>query len=271
MKKITLDEVKKQLLELLTVFDGICKKYGLKYTIFYGTLLGAVRHKGFIPWDDDIDVAMPRPDYEKLIEIINKENCGLDENYVFSKDRGKGTYYSFVKFMDKRFPIRCPNHIEVPYLFLDVFPLDGVPDSEEEETKLNKFMRKWTIIAGMCQWYTMDSWWGFIAYIIGWWAYLGTIICIGRTRAVKKLNSYIDVYPFEKSKKCKVHFFSYCCKSISTDMFDEYCEIEFEGRKFSAIKRWDECLTSLYGDYMQLPPPEKRRSRHYMKYYKKEK
>ena len=69
MKKLTLDEIKKTELEILLYFDRICRKNGLKYSMCAGTLLGAVRHQGFIPWDDDIDLSMPRPDYEQLNEM----------------------------------------------------------------------------------------------------------------------------------------------------------------------------------------------------------
>ncbi len=266
-KRVTLEETKRACLDLLTDFDAICKKYNLKYSIYYGTLLGAVRHKGFIPWDDDVDVVMPRPDYERLVELIQSGAFKEDKNHDFFMDRGKGAYYNFLKFMDTRYPIHCPNHIEAPYLFLDVFPLDGVPDDEEEFKKIYRKERKWVIIAGMCQWYTMDRWWGFIAYVIGWWAYLGAM-CIGAKRCVKKFHEAAAKYPYEKYDRCALHFFGAPREAVRKSIFDEFCELEFEGRKFTAVKDWNEALTALYGDYMQLPPKKQQRSRHYMKVYK---
>ena len=121
MKRLHLEEIHQALIGLLDEFDRICREYNLNYSLSYGTLLGAVRHKGFIPWDDDADVNMPRPDYEKFLELA--KNGALGEHFCISKDRGKGTYYSFTKLMDKRYPIHCPNHIEVKYLFLDIFQI----------------------------------------------------------------------------------------------------------------------------------------------------
>ena len=132
------------LLDLLTEFDKICKEHGLRYSLTAGTLLGAVRHKGFIPWDDDVDVCMPRPDYEKFLKIIQEENV-LPEYLTYSKDRGKGTYYCFTKILDKRYPLRTPNHIEVKYLYLDIFPVDGAADTKEERKTQFKKERSWVI------------------------------------------------------------------------------------------------------------------------------
>ena len=146
MKRLTLDEMHEALLGILSEFDRVCREHDLKYTLAAGTLLGAIRHKGFIPWDDDVDVYMPRPEYEKFRKLVLEGNV-LSEHFTLSKDRGKGTYYPFLKLMDDRYPIKCPNHIEVPYLFLDIFPVDGMPSSAAEREKVYKKERKWNIAA----------------------------------------------------------------------------------------------------------------------------
>ena len=267
MKRLHLEEIHQALIGLLDEFDRICREHNLNYSLSYGTLLGAVRHKGFIPWDDDADVNMPRPDYEKFLELA--KNGALGEHFCISKDRGKGTYYSFTKLMDKRYPIHCPNHIEVKYLFLDIFPVDGVADDVKEREKQFKQERKWVVLAGICQWYTMDRWWGFIAYIIGFWFYPLFILFVGRTRAVRKMNEFAARYPFETSKYCAQHNFAPPTEAVPVEVYREYCEVEFEGKKYLAVRDWDQVLTNCFGDYMQLPPEKKRRSRHFMKVYRK--
>lgn len=268
MKKLTQAEMHDALLELLTEFDHICKEHGLRYTLAAGTLLGAVRHKGFIPWDDDVDVCMPRPDYEKLLQIISQEGA-LPEYLTYSKDRGKGTYYCFAKLLDKRYALRAPNHREVKYLYLDIFPVDGSADTEEERLAQFKKERSWVVKSGICQWYTMDRWWGFIAYIIGWWFYLGCNIFVTRTRCVKKMNELAQKYEFGKTEWAGCHNYGYPTEHVPTHVYENFCELEFEGRKFMAVSEWDTLLKATFGDYMQLPPEKKRRSRHYMKVYKK--
>lgn len=258
------------LLEILTEFDKVCKKYGLRYSLAAGTLLGAVRHKGFIPWDDDTDVYMPRPDYEKFIEIIQNEDA-LPEYLTYSKDRGKGTYYSFVKLLDTRYKIRTPNHIEVKYLYLDVFPVDGAADTREERIAQFKKERSWVVRAGICQWYTMDRWWGFIAYIIGFWFYIGANIFTPRSLCVKKMNALARKYEYGTTKWATCHNFGYPDEAVPTEVYENYSEIEFEGRKFMAVADYDTLLKAMFGDYMQLPPEKKRRSRHYIKAYRREK
>lgn len=268
MKRLTLDEMHEALLGILTEFDRVCREHDLKYTLAAGTLLGAIRHKGFIPWDDDVDVYMPRPEYEKFIEIVSRGNV-LNKEFSISTDRGKGTYYPFIKLMDNRYPIKCPNHIEVPYLYLDIFPVDGMPSDAEERNKLYKKERRWNIVSGICQWYTMDRWWGFIAYVIGWWFYLGTKLFIGNKRAVRKMNEYALSYPFETSEMVGMHSFGQPQDALPREAYENFCEIEFEGKKFYAISAWEQYLTQKYGatSFRELPPENKRRSRHYMKAY----
>lgn len=267
MKKLNSEEIHEALLGILIEFDRVCRENGLRYTLSYGTLLGAVRHKGFIPWDDDVDVSMPRPDYEKLILLVRERNV-LKKHFQLSKDRGTGTYYPFLKLMDDRYPIKCPNHVEVPFLYLDIFPVDGLPEDEREIEKIYRKEKFWVYSSGICQWYTMDRWWGFIAYVIGFWFYLGTKLFIGAKRSVRKMNAYASRYPFESSPKSGQHNFGFAREAIAREVYEEYCEVEFEGRKFFAVKEWDALLTKTFGDYMQLPPEKKRRSRHCMKVYR---
>lgn len=269
MKRLGLREVQEALLGLLTEFDKICRKHGLRYSLSAGTLLGAVRHKGFIPWDDDADVCMPRPDYEKLVKILSREG-ELPEHLTYSKDRGSGTFYPFTKLLDKRFPLRSPNHIEVKYVYLDIFPIDGSADTEKERRAQYKKEAAWRVSSGICQWYTMDRWWGFIAYIIGFWFYAAFDIFVTRRLAVRKMNELARKYEFGKTEWAGCHNYGYVSEHVPTHVYENFCELEFEGKKFMAVADYDLLLTNTYGNYMQPPPPKKQRSRHYSKIYKKD-
>ncbi len=269
MEKLSIRETQIALLEVLGEFDRVCREHNLRYSLAAGTLLGAVRHKGFIPWDDDCDVYMPRPDYEKFIRLVS-EGGVFPEYLTLSKDRGRGTYYSFVKILDTRYPLKCSNHIEVPYMFLDIFPIDGAAPTAEERAKQHKKERRWVIAAGICQWYTMDRWWGCIAYIIGFWFYILVNLFVGRTRAVRKMNEYAAKYPYETSDWAVFHCFGRLSEVVPKDVYENYCELEFEGKKFMAVENWDMLLEHTYGDYMKLPPEKKRRSRHYIRLYRKD-
>ncbi len=267
-EKLTQAELHQVLLEILIDFDKVCRAHNLKYTLGAGTLLGAVRHKGFIPWDDDVDVYMPREDYERFKKLVAEEGI-LPEYLCLADDQGEKMYNPFIKVLDTRYPLRTPNHIEVPFAYLDVFPVDGAPEDAKEREILFKKEQRWMILAGICQWYTMDRWWGFIAYIIGWWFYLGVNLFYGKKRAVRKLNENAKKYLMSESKLSVNHIFGLNREEIPTECFNEYCELEFEGHKFLSIKEYDLWLTRKYGDYMKLPPEKQRRSRHYMKIYRK--
>ena len=137
MKQLTLEEVKQVELEILLVFDRVCRENGLKYSMCAGTLLGAVRHQGFIPWDDDIDLCMPRPDYEKLIRLSREGK--LFPEYLKLACFEEGTLDSpYMKIMDTRTRIREENYTQqdVKSLWIDVFPVDGLPDTWKETVRL---------------------------------------------------------------------------------------------------------------------------------------
>ena len=135
-------EYKDRLFDMLVKFDEFCNKYKLDYSLCGGTLLGAIRHKGFIPWDDDIDVVMPRPDYEKFKRLVKK--YPLAPNLVFDI-----SYEGYVqKIIDKDTYLKARYASVDKHLWMDVFPIDGLPDNKKEaEDRLMKALniRKLTV------------------------------------------------------------------------------------------------------------------------------
>lgn len=129
MKRLTANETKIEKLKILTEFDKLCKKYNLRYSLAGGTLLGAIRHKGFIPWDDDIDVCMPRIDYMKLQKIFNNTSneFKLVSNILENIDA------PFSKIINEKFiVISNDNNSNLDkYLWIDILPVDGLPNDKK--------------------------------------------------------------------------------------------------------------------------------------------
>ena len=139
MRELGLEEQKTILLEILADFDRVCRENGIKYSIAYGTLLGAVRHRGFIPWDDDVDVLVLREDYEKLRKILGEE---LEEGHRFicCEDEKRFTA-PLAKIIDTRTVLRQLEHRSDRMdlgVYIDIFVLDYIPNDPEEREKTLK-------------------------------------------------------------------------------------------------------------------------------------
>ena len=145
MRQITLQEIKDIQLDILKDVDSFCEKNNIRYYLAGGTLLGAIRHKGFIPWDDDIDIIMPRPDYIKFIQGYENE---CDKNYkLTSIDNNKQHLYTFAKIFDMR-TLKIEDSISynnknMDGIGIDIFPMDGLPQNIESSNKLFAKQKKW--------------------------------------------------------------------------------------------------------------------------------
>ena len=242
-------------LEILKVFIDICKKLDLKYYVIAGTLLGAVRHQGIIPWDDDIDVGMPRADYERFLEeaaqylpehlFLQTYKTDPAYQHVFAKIRNSNT-----AFIETPIAHQKMNH----GMFLDIFPLDYY--GPEIETKYVK-LRRSLIELRLSYNYRSD----------------------GLSRKVRLLRPVSKLfYPtLEKAKEAKNSIFknptdekltvNYSgiygkMEIMPTEWYGEGVELDFEDIKVVAPVEYHKYLSQLYGDYMQPPPEEKRISHH---------
>lgn len=251
-----LPQVKKVELEILTVVHNFCKENNLKYTLAYGTLLGAVRHKGFIPWDDDIDIWMPREDYEKFIELWSKtpvdgyilQNPYIEPDFTqnFTKIRKDNT-----TFLESEKEKEYSFHKGI---FIDIFPLDRVAS-----TKFKGKMQKLDAIFMML--FTRK-------YIPPNEKGLKKIISKLALSIVPKSKYDSIKYKLDKSiskKSSKDGGYKYfgsmlslSKEAYSSNMFKNMEELLFENRKFMVTAIYEEVLTKFYGDYMELPPVEER-------------
>ncbi len=252
---LTIDEIHSALTGILVEFDRICRKHNLKYSLAFGTLIGAVRHKGFIPWDDDIDVIMPRPDYEKFYELIH--NGEISDPFLISEDRGKKAMYPFLKLMDNRYAIKTWSHREVPFLYIDIFPLDGAASNEKELQKQYSRRFRYNALAALSRWAVPDHKRYLILRFLGFPIYLVGAL-YGSPRATKNANKYALRYDYNKCEKCGCFTFSDANWVMEKDKLMELTELPFEGISFFCSAAYDEYLTMLYGNYMQPPPADKR-------------
>lgn len=269
---MTEEEQKLIMLQILKTFSEFCEKNNLSYFLDAGTLLGAVRHKGYIPWDDDIDVNMPVEDYDKFIQLTKKNNGFLNEHIRVQYP--EETIYPFLKVSDNRtilveFPNKYPMNVEV---YIDVFPKVGIFN--------DGMMTKWLCI--LCTFLRNLHW--FSKFSIYAWKknkrkIKRIIAAIGRTIILdpnffiniqsKIIHRNIKHYPLEKCKYVTTLTNGEFNKRCSKNCFKNYIMVDFENQKFKAPQGYHEYLSCLYSDtYMELPPIEKRMTHNTIIYWK---
>ena len=240
-----------RLLDVLTEIDRVCREQNLTYYLLAGTMLGAVRHHGFIPWDDDIDIGMPRGDYDRFFEIAHQclPNYLELKNYTSHPDY----IWWFMKVEDKRTTL-----IEKKWLkykggiYIDIFPLDGEPENQlkrklhfgmiEYRMKIRYFMYRDPFKHGK----GIGAW--FVRFLQSVYT---------RERAQRRLE--------EQLKKYKYDLAGLVCDHDGGDLslmpksyVGSPVPVTFEGRQFMGVENPDAYLKSMYGNYMQLPPEGKR-------------
>ena len=272
MKELTLREIQLAEFGVLQKLDALCKQLDLRYYLFYGTLLGAVRHQGFIPWDDDVDVAMPRPDYEKLLDYCDKNAEALAPFRMMHCRKDKEYIYPIGRLCDTRYGVHYENTVEYGLgLFVDIYPLDGCGNSEEEARKIHKknnTLQKLTMLAGNDK-FRPSLQGGFLRTVIKFLSYCYAKP-MGARHFARKAEKNSKALTFDDSRyvSCTVWFDWYHC--FDKALLAEPTYLPFEGGAYSVPAGWDKLLTDWYGDYMQLPPEEAQVGHHYYTAYLKE-
>lgn len=275
LRKMSINEYKETELKILLAFDKFCKENELRYYLAYGTLLGAVRHKGFIPWDDDIDVVMPKPDYDRLLNIFpsDYESKLYQDKYWLCSFEHNNNIRAFSKIID------TTTIIEEPYvkkdhrigLWIDIFPVSGLPADDDELKKFYKIIYLCKKISLLNQ-AKIGKGHGFIK------TYFVKPLCILIVKSInihdfiaKRIFSMYKKYPYATSKYVGVTWGDGIQeKMLKSDFEKSGGKITFEGHVFPTYVDWDNRLQAWYGNYMILPPKEKREP-HIMSAFKKEK
>lgn len=263
MRELSVEEHKKMALDVLIKVAEFCDKNDITYYLAYGTLLGAVRHGGFIPWDDDIDIVMPRPDYERFIKIFDK-NMGLKITTPYDAD----PIYYFVKVYDpktiKREPVdygdREPFGVDV-----DIFPLDGFPEDYEESAKIIKKIKK---IHRKLSLSVLEKKKRNIVKT----AYIKYTRIVGAKRYVNAFSKVAKQYDYNTSKFVGgiVPYDGLRDRFEKNEVFHDKVKIKFEDYEFWAPAGYVKYLTVKYGDYMTPPPADQQVTHHINKVYIKE-
>lgn len=254
-RTVSLPEMRQIQLDILIKVDEYCRENGIRYSLGGGTLLGAVRHKGYIPWDDDIDLMMPRPDYERFLDGFDGKYDNLSMQHYRNNSK---CCKPFLKISDNR-TILIEN-IQKCGVNIDVFPIDGLPvdgkdiDSffERFNIEVSKLVRS-TNLLGIKRRYVVVL----IKQLVK------QIIFPSRKKAVERFQKFITTYDFETSQFAASVVGAYGLKEVmETSVFKSYIELPFEGHLFMCIAGYDAYLTKHYGDYMKLPAKEKQVSHH---------
>lgn len=257
--------------EILKKIHNICKELNIRYYLFYGTLLGAVRHKGFIPWDDDIDIIMPRPDYNLLIEYIKENSENLKPLQLMHYSTNKDYIYPIARVSDDRYILHFKNTKEYGLgLFIDVYPIDGCGNTAEEAKKIwnkNKIKKFWVGVYGIRQYKKSTK--SMLKSILKYMA-MQMVKLFDVPKMIAKLDTEasllnFDDYAYVGCTAWQVSGLGYFRK----ELLDEIALVKFEDGMFYAPSQYDEVLKETYGDYMQLPPESKRIPHHEYVAYRK--
>lgn len=263
MRKISLQEQRIIELGIMDDIHSFCVQHDLRYSMAGGTLLGAVRHRGFIPWDDDIDIIMPRSDYETLIQSYRSDKNELHELRndgscveLFLKVSRKGT-----RLVDKTLGRQQWG------ISIDIFPIDGSREDCEEEAARIKQMRE--KLARICPYYKSAE----KKYRLTWFLKY----CIKRLiyfypHSVRYLKHKIDAFAYNKDltggERAGVKIGGHGIREmIDSKVFLSTTLMDFEDRQYFGLIDFESFLKSHYGDFMQLPPEEKRVLPHYYDAY----
>lgn len=266
MKVMNTKEVQQISLELLKEVHEFCIDNNIKYTLFSGTLIGAIRHHGFIPWDDDLDIALPRPDYDKFIHSFKSKKG----NKLFSREiQTDKVSIAFARFCEMNKTTVIDSHPwiqEEKGVWIDIFPLDGIDkDYNLAQNRIEKIFDIWHLgcnirLSKASTKYHKSYLLKIRQIIKRIYYFFISIIFRPYDKHIKlcKELDYKDAVYYANLAWPGWKMREYCPKHV----LDDYILVPFEDSKFYVMKGYDESLRLKYGDYMQMPPIDQRKATH---------
>lgn len=260
MRRIDSDEMKSIQIEILQSVHDFCVTHNIKYSLAFGTLLGAIRHKGYIPWDDDIDIFMPREDYEQFVKSY-KDNIYK----VYDLRADKDYAIPFAKVADTRTLLIENANIKNIGINIDVFPIDNMFDTKQE---CDAFLKALIPVKRKFRMKVLRP-----SHKNVWWKRIA-IRCsklLVLTRSLKslaqELNEKINNLKNPDAKYVGIpalqDYAPFAMRSVfERNLIEKFMLVPFEDRQFIITAEYDQFLSNVYGDYMTPPPPEKRTSPH---------
>lgn len=265
MKKIEIDELRELQMQILDYVDTFCRNHDIEYTISGGTLLGAVRHGGYIPWDDDIDIQMLREEYNRFTTLWNRTKSEHPYELV-NIESGNNMGYPFGKIHNPK-TVTFIDNIERTGVFIDVFPLDYVKNQEDFDDRHNRILRLYAERNLILE---------FMRRKEGGFNWKRAIRLLFKKRPSKSYNEIAEeINDLAKSNTDTTSPFVYemiagtkCKFMMPKELFNQYRTINFENRKYRSVNDYDQYLSLTFGDYMVLPSKKNRKKHMFEPYWK---
>ncbi len=259
-RPINLEEAKKIAFGVLKEIDDFCTKHEITYYLCYGTLIGAVRHKGFIPWDDDIDIMMPREDYDRFVALA-KDGIG-DHISLLYPEYNRDFFRPFARAYDSRTVLDFRNkkfHIDMG-IWVDIFPLDGLPESKLKQKyhfTVQHIYRN-MILANFVEQGARSSSREIVRRLLK--VFVTNRVC---RRLIKLTMKRSKKYSYHQSPYVAISVAAYGIRNkIRREDVAYPIKMAFEDGEFNVPNGYHNVLTSIYGDYMKLPPIEQQIAHH---------
>ena len=268
---LTLEQVHKESLEILKKIMSICDALEINYFLAFGSLIGAVRHQGFIPWDDDLDLVMLRPEYDKFLQYCTEHEKELFPFKLMGRHNTPGYPYTICRFCDLRYQMVSQELPDAGMgMFIDIYPFDGAGAEQDDAFKKTGKKRKFYLGCLFCalrkRYHSSSK--GLLGDLLKFPGYCFARI-MGADFFLDRLEKLKDTFRLEDSKYVVCMVWDWPIKVKEKKHFEEFTYLPFEGLQVKVPKEYDAVLRASYGDYMQLPPAEQRVPSHEYQLYRK--